>query len=43
MSSQLNNDNQINNNSINDKFTNTPTNDKFEKGAKDAFKDIKEG
>ena len=42
MSSQLNNDNQINN-SINDKFTNAPTNDKFEIGDKDAFKDIKEG
>ena len=43
MTSQLNNNNQINNNSINDKFTNAPTNDKFEKDAKDAFKDIKEG
>lgn len=43
MSSQLNNDTQINNNSINDKFTNAPTNDKFEKGAKDGFKDIEEG
>lgn len=43
MSSQLNNDNQINDNSINDKFTNAPTNDKFEKGAKDGFKDIEKG
>ena len=42
MSLQLNNNNQINN-SINDKFTNALTNDKFEKGAKAAFKDIKEG
>lgn len=42
MSSQLNNV-QNNNNSINDKFTNALTNDKFEKDAKDAFKDIKEG
>lgn len=43
MSSQLNNVNQINNNSTDDKFTNAPTNDKFEKGAKDGFKDIQKG
>ena len=42
MSTQLNN-NQINNNLPDDKFTNAPTNDKFEQGAKAGFKDIQKG